>query len=143
MVELLIVVAIILLILAVAIPEAGKVRANAVEAIVAREVQTIHQAQIQYMSQFGEYAESLAQLGPSASGPGGSRAAGLIPGSLASGEKDGYRFVMVRTSAGYAVNAGPKSFPSGGRRTFYLDENGTIHHNWGPEPATAQSPEFK
>ena len=143
MVELLIVVAIILLLVSVATIDAGKARQNAVEAVVAREVQTIHQAQVQYMSQFGEYAGSLAQLGPPASGPGGPRAAGLIPASLASGEKNGYLFVMARTAGGYIVNAAPKSYPSGGRRTFYLDENGTIHHNWGPEPATAQSPEFK
>ena len=142
MIELLIVIAIILVILTVAIPNLMTARNNAAEVVVVREVQTIHQAQMQYMSQFGRYAATLAELGPPTSGTAGPNAANLIPSSLASGEKDGYMFTLTITPAGYAVNANPRVFGGTGRRTFYLDQDGTVHQNWGQEPATADSPEI-
>src|SRR5712692_4243383 len=106
--SLLIVIAIILIILAIAVPNGQKARLAAIEMAVEREVQTISQAQTQYVSQFGRYAASLTELGPPASGADGPQAAGLIPASLASGEKDGYLFTMISTPGGYAVNANPK-----------------------------------
>jgi hypothetical protein len=69
--------------------------------------------------------------------------ANLIPGSLASGEKDGYRFVMTATPGGYTLVATPEVFGKTGRRTFFLDQDGIVHQNWGPELASADSPEFK
>jgi hypothetical protein len=79
-----------------------------------REVQTLGQAQTQYQSQFGKFAASLAELGPPAGAAAGPQAANLIPASLASGEKDGYLFVIPLTPVGYSVNANPKVF--GGHR---------------------------
>ena len=49
-VELLIVLAIIAVILSVAIPALMSAHVNATETVVARDVQTIHQAQVQYLS---------------------------------------------------------------------------------------------
>jgi type IV pilus assembly protein PilA len=142
--ELVVVMAIILIILAVAVPYMQSAHQNAVEVVVIREVQTIHQAQMQYMSQFGNYAATLAELGPPASGAmAGPHAASLIPASLASGEKDGYLFSVTQTVAGYTVNANPKVFGSNGRRTFYLDQDGIVHQNWSHEPATVNSQEIK
>src|SRR6266478_1900642 len=143
LVELLIVVAIVVIILAVAVPNMMTARANAAETVVIREIQTIQQAQIQYLSQFGKFASTLVELGPPASGAAGPTAANIIPASLASGEKDGYVFTMIPTAAGFAVNANPKVFGSTGRRTFYSDENGVVHQNWGRDPATANSPEIR
>lgn len=71
-------------------------RSNAAETVVIREVQTIHQAQIQYLSQFGKYASTLLELGPPANGAAGPAAANLIPAILASGDKDGYVFTMAQ-----------------------------------------------
>lgn len=143
LIELLIVIAIILVILAVAVPKLGSAKMNANEMVVIREVQTIHQAETQYMSQFGTYAVTLAQLGPPTSGGPGPQAADLIPGSLASGEKDGYVFTLTATPQGYTVNANPKVYNSTGRRTFYSDQTMTIHQNWTAEAANASSPELK
>jgi len=142
-VELLIVVAIITILLAVALPHILMTRSNAAETVVIREIQTIQQAQIQYWSQFGKYASTLVELGPPASGAAGPAAANLIPASLASGEKDGYVFTLISTAGGFAVNANPKVFGSTGRRTFYSDENGVLHQNWSQEPATANSPDIR
>jgi prepilin-type N-terminal cleavage/methylation domain-containing protein len=100
LIELLVVTAIILVILAVAVPRIKEARLNAVETMVVREVQTLGQAQMQYQSQFGKFAASLAELGPPAGGTAGPQAANLIPASLASREKDGYLFVIALTPVG-------------------------------------------
>jgi type IV pilus assembly protein PilA len=143
LIELLIVIAIILVILAVAVPKLGSAKMNANEMVVIREVQTIHQAETQYMSQFGKFAATLAELGPPTSGGPGPQAADLIPSSLAAGEKDGYVFTLTATPQGYTVNANPKVYNSTGRRTFFSDQSMTIHQNWTAEAANASSPELK
>ncbi len=143
LIELLIVIAIILIILAIAVPKLGSARMNANEMAVIREIQTINSMQTQYMSQFGKYATTLSELGPPTSGGPGPQAADLIPGSLASGDKDGYIFTMTGTPQGYTLNANPKVYNSSGRRTFYSDQNMIIRQNWSAEPANAASPEFK
>jgi type IV pilus assembly protein PilA len=143
LIELLIVIAIILIILAIAVPKLGQARMNASEMAVFREMQTINTMQTQYMSQFGRFATTLAELGPPASGGPGPQAADLIPSSLASGDKDGYTFSMTGTPTGYTVNANPKVFNTTGRRTFYTDQTMTYHQNWSAEPANASSPEIK
>jgi prepilin-type N-terminal cleavage/methylation domain-containing protein len=74
-IELLIVLAIIAALLTIAVPMLMTAYLNARETAVEREVLTIHQAQVQYLSQFGEYATSLAQLGPPAGGVAGPQAA--------------------------------------------------------------------
>ena len=144
LVELLIVIAIIAAILAIAIPTLITTFTNTSETVVMREMQTIHQAQLQYLSQFGEYAASLEELGPPAKGVvAGPRAAKLIPASLASGEKNGYVFTLAKAPSGFTAHANPKVFGRDGRRTFYIDQDGVVHQNWGAEPATAESPEVK
>lgn len=144
LIELLIVIAIILIILSIALPQMSKSRMNAQEMAAIREVQTINQAQVQYQSQFGQFATALAQLGPPASAGGaeGPDAAGLIPGSLASGSASGYNFTVTPTPQGYAISAVPKQFGSTGRRTFYSDQSGITRQNWAQDPATANSPEL-
>jgi hypothetical protein len=67
----------------------------------------------------------------------------LIPKTLAEGKNTGYVFAIAKTATGYAVTAVPEVFNGTGRRTFYSDESQVIHQNWGQEPATVQSPEFK
>jgi len=143
LIELLIVIAIILVILAVAVPKLGSAKMNANEMVVIREIQTIHQAQTQYMSQFGRFATTLNELGPPTSGGPSPQASDLIPTSLASGEKDGYLFNMTATPQGYTVNVNPKVYNSTGRRTFFSDQSMAIHQNWTAEPANASSPELK
>jgi type IV pilus assembly protein PilA len=144
LVELLVVMAIIAIILAVALPIMTRARLGAEETMVVKEIHTIAQCQTQYQSQFGKYAATLAELGPPVRGGAeGPQAAHLIPASLASGEKDGYRFVLTATAGGYTLVATPEVFGKTGRRTFFLDQDGIVHQNWGPEMASLDSPEFK
>ena len=143
LIELLIVIAIILIILTIAVPRLSVAQMNAREMAVVREIQTVNTAQAQYRSQFGKFASSMAELGPPASGGPGPSAADLIPGSLSSGEKDGYSFVLTATPSGYTLTVNPKVYNTTGRRTFYSDQNMIIHQNWSAEPANASSPELK
>jgi type IV pilus assembly protein PilA len=142
LIEILVVVSIVLIILSIAIPNILGARLNASEVMVIREIQTIHQAETQYFSQFGEYAATLAKLGPPAEqgGAGGAEAANLLPAALARGEKNGYRFEVTATQGGFMATATPVAFGKTGRRTFYIDQDGVVHQNWGPEAATAASP---
>jgi len=142
LVELLVVIAIILIVLTFAIPNFHTAQEAAHETAVVQAIHTLHAAQTQYMSQFGAYATSLAQLGPPASGGPNSRAADLISAALASGQKNGYLFTLTATPNGYNINANPKVYNSTGRRTFFSDQSTIVHQNWGQEPATASSPEF-
>src|SRR3954453_8400924 len=83
LIELLIVIAIILIILAVALPKLTNARRYAQEMAAQKAITTIHTAQTQYYSQFGQYATTLAQLGPPASGSPGPNGAELIDRDLA------------------------------------------------------------
>ncbi len=145
LIELLIVIAIILIILSIALPQMSKSRMNAQEMAAVAEMSTINKAEVQYYSQFNQYATSLSQLGPPASGGGaeGPQSAGLIPGNLASGTSGGYTFTVAQSAQGYAATAVPRVFNSTGRRTFYSDQSGITRQNWGQDPATPNSPELK
>ena len=144
LIELLIVIAIILIILSIALPQMSKSRMHAQEMAAIAEVGTIQKAQVQYYSQFGQYATTLTQLGPptSSGAAEGPQAAGLIPASLANGSGSGFTFTLTATPTGYALTAIPKAFGSTGRRTFYSDQTGIIRENWGQDPATQQSAEL-
>src|ERR1051325_4580690 len=102
LIELLIVVAIILIIAAIAIPNLLRARISANESAAAGAVRTITTAEIQYQSAFPSigYAGNLVSLGNPTSGctsPPTSAQACLIDGSLASGTKGGYLFTASAT----------------------------------------------
>ncbi|QOY86610.1 prepilin-type N-terminal cleavage/methylation domain-containing protein [Paludibaculum fermentans] len=143
LIELLIVIAIILVIAAIAAPKLNNARMHSQEMAAIRQINTVHTAQTQYFSQFGKFAENLAQLGPPASGNAGPAASDLIPGDLALGQKTGYIFTVAITKEGYTVTAVPQAFNNTGRRTFFSDQSLVIRENWGAEPATVASKEIK
>jgi prepilin-type N-terminal cleavage/methylation domain-containing protein len=143
LIELLIVIAIILVIAAIAVPKMNNQLMAAREMAAIRQITTIHQAETQYYSQFGKYATALTELGPPASGAAGPTAADLIPKVLADGKKDGYIFAVAASPTGYSVTAVPENFGSSGRRTFFSDQTLVIRNNWTQEPANATSAELK
>jgi prepilin-type N-terminal cleavage/methylation domain-containing protein len=142
LIELLIVIAIILIILSIALPQMGKSRRHAQEMAAVATIRTINSMEQQYYTEFGHYATTLSQLGPpsASNGQEGADAAGLIPANLASGSTGGYNYTISQTASGYAVSAVPKSFGSTGSVTYYSDESGVIRQNRGQDPATANSP---
>src|SRR5690242_14852435 len=87
-------------------------RQKALELTAILDLRSLQSAQVQYQSQFGRFAANLSELGT----------ARLIPSSLASGEKDGFKFTMTASPNGFAINANPKVYGETGRRTFYSDQ---------------------
>ena len=142
LIELLIVIAIILIIITMAMPKLTNAKKFAQETAAKRAIQTIHTAEVQYNSQYGRYAVSLAELGPPASGSAGAAAADLIGEYLANGTKEGYKFTVSGNASGYVVSAVPEIFNTTGSKTFFSDQTMVIRENDGPEPATASSREM-
>ena len=143
LIELLIVISIILIIAAIAVPKMNRQLMLAREQAAIRQIGTIHQAETQYYSQFGKYAETLAMLGPPASGAAGPAAADLIPKDFSEGKKTGYLFTVTGSPTGYSISAVPEAFGNSGSRTFFSDQTLVVHQNFTAEPATAASPEIK
>lgn len=143
LIELLIVISIILIIAAIAVPKMNTQLMNSREMAAIEHIRSLHQAQTQFYSQFGRYAASLAELGPPASGTAGPNAADIIPKNLASGTIAGYVLTMVGSPSGYSINANPVTFGSSGRRTFFSDQTGEIRENWSAQPANANSDPIK
>ena len=123
-------ISIILIIAAIAIPKMNNQLMAAHEMAAIRQVTTIHQAETQYYSQFGKYADTLIELGPPASGAASPAAADLIPKVLADGKDSGFVFSVAATPTGYAVTAVPETFNSTGRRTFFSDQSLVIRNSW-------------
>lgn len=140
LIELLIVMAIILVIAAIAVPQLGKQIMAAHENAVIQTFRTLHAEEAQYYAQFGNYATSLAQLGPPASGAAGPAAADLIPKGLADGRQSGYLWTLAASPTGYTISAVPETFGKDGSRTFYSDQTMVVRNNYSQEPANANSP---
>ncbi|HEY2018177.1 MAG TPA: prepilin-type N-terminal cleavage/methylation domain-containing protein [Bryobacteraceae bacterium] len=143
LIELLIVIAIILIIITIAVPKYNKTQMFMRETAAIKAIQTIHQVEVQYQSQYGKFASSLAELGPPASGAPSPASADLIGNDLAGGVKQGYKFAVTAIPGGYQINANPEAYGSSGSRSFYSDQTMVIRENYGPEPATANSKELR
>jgi type IV pilus assembly protein PilA len=142
LIELLIVIAIILIIAAIAVPKMNKQIMSAHEMAAISMIRSVHQGETQYYSQFGRYAQNLGELGPPASGADGPAAANIIPKNLADGKASGFIFTVTGTPTGYTVTAVPEACGSSGSRTFFSDQTLVVHNNFSCEPATAASPEL-
>jgi len=93
--ELMIVVALIMIIAAIAIPclTTSKISANEVSAVAS--IRAINTAEISYAATYGGYAASLANLGGPDPCTKSAQTACLIDQSLAGGQKAGYRFMAI------------------------------------------------
>jgi len=142
LIELLIVVAIILIIAAIAIPNLLRSRIAANEASAVGSLRTLNTAEVTYNTTYpgNGFACSLGVLGPPASGTAASSAnAGLIDSNLASGTKSGYAFTLpvagtcAPTATGiattYDIKADPVSPGVTGQRYFCTDNAGVILYN--------------
>jgi prepilin-type N-terminal cleavage/methylation domain-containing protein len=142
--ELLIVVGIIIIVAAIAIPNLLRARVSANEASAVQSLRAINAAQIGYLQVYpdmGTYACQLSFLGPPlGGGTVNSTAADLIDEQLASGVKSGYEFSMNCTppkadgSTGYEVKAAPSGVSITGStcgsqdgRCFYTSYYGAVY----------------
>lgn len=124
LIELLIVVAIILIIAAIAIPNLLRARIAANEASAVASLRTLNTAQISYNSSYPTigFATTLGALGGTSCAPPGSSSFCFIDSLLASGTKSGYSFTLSGTSgtpnATYQIRADPLSPNQTGVRYF-------------------------
>jgi type IV pilus assembly protein PilA len=124
LIELLIVVAIILIIAAIAIPNLLRARIAANESSAVASLRTLNTAQISYNSSYPTigFATALANLAGTNCAPPGSTGACIIDTQLASGIKSGYSFALSNTSgtpnSTYTFIASPISPNQTGVRYF-------------------------
>jgi prepilin-type N-terminal cleavage/methylation domain-containing protein len=139
LIELLIVVAIILIIAAIAIPNLLRAKIAANESSAAASVRSLVTANIEYSTSYPSngYAQTLAALGPgtgntacAASGPT-SVSACIVDAVLASGTKSGYTVASVASAAtlpaqGFVVSATPVTPSTSGVKGFCAEEDGVV-----------------
>ncbi len=148
LIELLIVVAIILIIAAIAIPNLLRSRMAANEASAVGSIRTINTAEVTYSTTYPSIGfATLTQLGGAATGcatAATSALACLIDQSLASGTKSGYSFVATTTGTApfvqYTATGVPTVVGQSGQRGFYSDQSGVIRYDAAGAIPTNASP---
>ena len=146
LIELLIVVAIILIIAAIAVPNFLRSRVAANQASAIESLRVIATGEVTYATTFGTgYSTTLAALGPPPTGQGpSSTAAGLVDSTLAAGYKSGYTFAYnpslfnaaTNTWNGYTLLANPAAYGQSGGVYYYQDQSFVIRAN-STTPATS------
>jgi type IV pilus assembly protein PilA len=136
LIELLIVVAIILIIAAIAIPNLLRAKIAANEASAVGSLRTINTSSVEYSTTYGGYETTLLSLGGPAGGSAASTSAELIDAVLAGGTKSGYAFTYTTGSTdsngnvlAYTLTAVPTSIGVTGQREFFTDQSGVIRYN--------------
>ena len=132
LIELLIVVAIILIIAAIAIPNLLRARIAANESSAVASIRTLNTGQISYYSAYPTvgFAGTLGALAGTACAPPTSAGACLIDTQLASGSKSGYSFALSGVSgtpaSTYQVIATPLAVNQSGTRYFCSFEDAVV-----------------
>ncbi|HLX85315.1 MAG TPA: prepilin-type N-terminal cleavage/methylation domain-containing protein [Terriglobales bacterium] len=133
LIELLIVVAIILIVAAIAIPNLLQARVAANEASAVGSLRTINTAEITYYSNYADlgFSPTLTALGGVSCAPPDPTSSCLIDTLLASGTKSGYNFTATGIGTApvsqYFATAMP--IPGSGNRSFCSVEDGVIHYD--------------
>jgi prepilin-type N-terminal cleavage/methylation domain-containing protein len=159
LIELLIVVAIILIIAAIAIPNLLRSRIAANQASAVGSLRTLNTAEVTYSTTYNTgYSPTLGDLGPAASGSSPTAtAAGLIDevlsGSTAGGatatvsSKSGYSFTYTPGATDvsgridtYGITATPISVGTTGTNFYYTDQSGVIRQNSTAVAGSTDSP---
>ena len=146
LIELLIVVAIILIIAAIAIPSLLRSRIAANQASAAGALRTINTVEVAYASTYNSgYSPTLAALGPPASGNPVAANAALIDSVLAAGSKSGYSFVYATSLVNnrydtYTINANPLTVGTSGTNYYYTDQTMVIRVNSTTDAGAGDSP---
>ena len=125
LVEIMIVVAIIALLAAIAIPNLLRARLQANESAAQAALKTIATAEVTYRTANANYA-SLALLGSPLTGPA------YIDSVLMGGTKNGYFFSTLDVGAEqFAAAAHPTNANVSGVRSFCITEDGVVRFNAG------------
>ena len=154
LIELLIVVAIILIIAAIAIPNLLRARITANETSAVGSLRTLNTVLVQYSTTYSTapgagpdcgFPPALANLGPAATPTAAT--ADLIDAVLAAGTKSGYDFTYTQTGqdantcgSAYTIIADPSTPGTTGQRYFFTDGSGVIRANASTQATVADNP---
>jgi type IV pilus assembly protein PilA len=157
LIELLIVVAIILIIAAIAIPNFLRSRMAANEASAVASLRIINTAEVSYASTYPNFGfTDLASLGGTGNGAGATNALlldsvlGCTAGvTTVACPKSGYNFIAtvsisdgtssVGPASAYSMNANPITVDTTGKRYFYSDASAVIRYNTTTSATSADS----
>lgn len=140
LIELLIVVAIILIIAAIAIPNLLRSRISANEASAVASIRAISQAEVQYATTYPQlgFADSLEKLGPGKADQPTAEAANLLDPALARGQKSGYTFTLTTNKGNktgrdtanttFTIIAEPLTPGQTGIRTFCSNQSSVLYY---------------
>jgi type IV pilus assembly protein PilA len=145
LIELLIVVAIILIIAAIAIPNLLRSKMSANDSAAASTIRTMNTSEVTYSTTYPNqgYANTLVKLGPGACD---ATAACLIDNVLACAAafcpKSGYNYMMTSTAAAapfgdYTASASPITMGSTGTRNYCSNADAVIRSTAGAIPPVA------
>jgi type IV pilus assembly protein PilA len=148
LIELLIVVAIILIIAAIAIPNLLRAKMAANEASAVASLRTYNTAIVSYQTTYGtDPTTNFSELGPAATPS--STAADLVDNLLgaANPNKSGYVFTYTPTPPSgtatavtqYTVTAYPETYNVTGQRNFFTDQSGVIRQSTSSTQANVSS----
>jgi type IV pilus assembly protein PilA len=156
LIELLIVVAIILIIAAIAIPNLLRSRIAANQASAVGSLRTLNTAEITFATTYNTgYTSTLGYLGPPTTGQNPSAtASGLIDSVLSGGSttatmstKSGYSFVYTPAATDasgridtYGITATPLGVATTGTNYYYTDQSGVIRQNSTAVATSTDSP---
>jgi len=130
-----VVIMVILVIAAIAIPSLVHARMHANEASALGSMRAVRTAELMYQDAYPDegYSDSLIKLGPNGSDctqVGKTNSCLLMDESLANGLKSGYIFDLTgdgsKPTAGYTLTATPESSGVSGRCSFSSDASGQI-----------------
>lgn len=142
--ELLVVIAVILLVTLIAIPNFSGMKIQANETSAIESLRSVYQAEVSYAAKYPTvgFACSLQSLGGGKTGAGTEQQARLLEQKLADGTKSGYRFSMAACTqtvykdalkngtfspyTSYEVVAVPVTLGKTGHRGFCVDQAGEI-----------------
>jgi type IV pilus assembly protein PilA len=140
----LIVVAIILIIAALAVPNLLRSKISANEASAVSALRTLNSACVSYSATWTGFPLALSYLGPGK--PPTATAADLVDSVLAAGTKAGYTITYVSgpPSSGqvrtYTLSASPSNPGQTGSRYFFTDQTGVIRQNMGAAATSSSTP---
>jgi type IV pilus assembly protein PilA len=149
LIELLIVVAIILIIAAIAIPNLLRARMQANEASAVSSIHAVNTAEISYSTSFPNvgFTATLANLGDGGASPcpATATASCYIDSSLASGTKSGYAFTYAPDATTtpalrYTISADPVSRGISGQRSFFSSDANVTRYNASLAASSADAP---
>lgn len=133
LIELMIVVAIIAIIAAIAIPNLLRSRMQTNESAAISNLRAINGAQTSFHGANSRYANDFDELTAPPSGPP------FLDGDWAQ-VKAGYNFVMVGAPNAYTANANAETYGTTGNRGFFTDQSGVIRFAVGGDAGAGNDP---